>query len=1578
MKGLHWLLAIVFVLFVAGFAFVAKASPTAAPVSNGGTGTSTLPGYGQVLIGGKSGEYEYVATSTFGSSGGGTGFATTSADYWLTTKSTTNLAEGSNLYWTQTRFDNALTATTSLPKITTLAGLLLPYSQITGTPDLTAYLTLAAWYATTTNQLREGSNNLYFTNARARSAISLTTTGSSGAATYNSSTGVLNVPQYSGTTYTGTFPINVSGSAISFGGIGTSSAPAIGNLAYWTGANSLGTVATSTLTPSSPLTGSFVQIGSSGSLGIQAASGSQNGYLSSTDYSLLHTATTTFSAPLVYTGSTNAVTCPTCITAAAPWPWTIATNYGTTTNATTTPTWYKQGAFASSTSATPGLAVSSDSSGRALEIVSNSTGPTLWMQQNGTNAFLITAIAKTENANAIDIAHNPANATLATTKTFSLANNTNARGILAYFANNGTNKAFQVDNWDTTDYAARIASQGYGLYVSANGAGGSNTPFKVASGTATSTILELNSSGQLAIGGTQVIGHTLEVGATSTQNTARINGISTANNTPCLSLFRSGTVEWSACAGGTAASDFNLSANPNSTYTDASIAATAKLTVKSSSNGNVGISSSTPWAKLSLNLNGSDTNQFAFLIASTTSGTGTTTLFAVSNTGSTTISSLLNVPNASTTVVSAATLCLTGDSCRTTWPASTGSGLGTTSPISAGNLLEYSSVGAGSAFGIATSSLAFSGPFSGAASLGALVGGSNSTVTWTGLSTSSQPSSSNLLVSNGGSGVFGVATTSGTCGSGVSCTAVPYIGSTNPSFSLDQSFGAVWTAASTTYTQHLSLNTASTTQLTAPTLWTGLTAYNVLTTDANGKMVASSSIGNSLLPNSGALTINTSAPLGGGGSVALGGTLTLTCATCGGGGSGNVATSTGETAGQLPYWTTTNGTPAKLGSVATSTISFSGPFSGFSSLGTLVGGSNSTVTWTGLSTTSQPSSSNVLVSNGAAGVYGAATSSETCSAPLSCGAHVVLAGGGAISWTGLSTTSQPSSSNLLVSNGSNGVYGVATSTLSASSPLTGSFTQVGSGGSLGIQAATAGQNGYLSSTDYSLLHTGTTTFSSPLVYTGSTNAVTCPTCITAVASDPFTHPATTQSATTSTMLFFGSASTSKFTATSSVWLTGVTASRPLYVDSNGLVGSAGSGVSGNCVQWAANNTLGDAGSACGTGGGTDIFSHPTATQSATTSTILFYGNASTTKFTATSSVWFTGTTNAVLSTDQNGLVGATTSIGVNYLTGILPVAKGGTNASSIGSHLLVAFDGTSYVSTSTPTAAAYLATSTTATSTFAGAEIFNVPADGRPIYIGTSTTGVPIYGIVPGGIDFEYNFNGTTAFNAVNDNTGSCASSGFFGDGNIAALNSDFTGVFFTNAGWTGVGCAFGNGKERPESTVIPQPTGDEDFELASSSPVAFNWYIASTTNIMKLTSPQGQLMLGTTTPAWGLLTLGTSTKPQITLSDNNGADNNWFMRWINNTFYMGTSSPTATSTPAALTFDASQTGGSLSVGSSSPTFPAKNGLVTIGNNGGGATGSTTISTGNIQIDGYNTAGSRVCVFVVGTTLTVGSGACTQ
>jgi len=105
--------------------------------------------------------------------GGGTssGYSTTSADYWLTTKSTTDLLEGSNLYWTPERFDVRLAATTSLPNITTLAGLSLPATQLTGfgVPFYDFFS------ATTTDALTEGSTNKYWSNTLFDARLAATT-----------------------------------------------------------------------------------------------------------------------------------------------------------------------------------------------------------------------------------------------------------------------------------------------------------------------------------------------------------------------------------------------------------------------------------------------------------------------------------------------------------------------------------------------------------------------------------------------------------------------------------------------------------------------------------------------------------------------------------------------------------------------------------------------------------------------------------------------------------------------------------------------------------------------------------------------------------------------------------------------------------------------------------------------------------------------------------------------------------------------------------------------------------------------------------------------------------------------------------------------------------------------------------------------------------------------------------------------------------------------------------------------------------------------------------------------------------
>lgn len=314
--------------------------------ARGGTGTSTVPTYGQVLVGNSAGTYTPTATTSLGitadvavsyplqTSGGVVSllFGTTTANSWslqntfaslfatnasstsatstnlavtgafnflgtvitnvstwfnglfdsrLATKTTTDLteganlyftndrvasviagttttalAEGSNLYFTNARADARINATTTLgtllaaPNLATVGTITTGVWQGTAIGD--AYLTKSGdWTGTfdgqegtyylsranhsgsqlastisdftqtvagiiagtTTDAVDEGSSNLYFTNARARSAISLTTTGTTGAATYDSGTGVLNVPQYAGTTYTATYPVTLSGSA---------------------------------------------------------------------------------------------------------------------------------------------------------------------------------------------------------------------------------------------------------------------------------------------------------------------------------------------------------------------------------------------------------------------------------------------------------------------------------------------------------------------------------------------------------------------------------------------------------------------------------------------------------------------------------------------------------------------------------------------------------------------------------------------------------------------------------------------------------------------------------------------------------------------------------------------------------------------------------------------------------------------------------------------------------------------------------------------------------------------------------------------------------------------------------------------------------------------------------------------------------------------------------------------------------------------------------------------------------------------------------------------------------------------
>lgn len=218
-------------------------------------------------------------------------------------------------------------------------------------------------------------------------------------------------------------------------------------------------------------------------------------------------------------------------------------------------------------------------------------------------------------------------------------------------------------------------------------------------------------------------------------------------------------------------------------------------------------------------------------------------------------------------------------------------------------------------------------------------------------------------------------------------------------------------------------------------------------------------------------------------------------------GGGGGSTSPGGSNGELQY----NASGA-FGGVATSTLTPSWPLSG----SFVQVGSGGSLSWSGLSTTTSWTTNDLVqvASNGT--IKSIATSSLNLTTSSFASANISQwtnnsnfitlsslsasspltynSGTGAFSWYGLATTSQPTSSNLLVSNGTNGVYGVATSTLSATSPLTGSFVQVGSGGSLGCQTASGSQAGCLASADWTTFNNKQTaiTTSFPLSLSGGT------------------------------------------------------------------------------------------------------------------------------------------------------------------------------------------------------------------------------------------------------------------------------------------------------------------------------------------------------------------------------------------------------------------------------------------------------------------------------------------------------------
>jgi hypothetical protein len=151
------------------------------------------------------------------------------ADCFLRLNATSILPDCVQFSWIST-FDGTYGSLTGVPSTFAPSAHNQAFSTITSTP------TTLSGYGITDAYPLSGNPSGFVNQAGARGAISLTTTGTSGAATYNSGTGVLNVPNYE--PGTGTVTSITAGTGLSGGVIttsGTISMPSIGTPGTYSG-----------------------------------------------------------------------------------------------------------------------------------------------------------------------------------------------------------------------------------------------------------------------------------------------------------------------------------------------------------------------------------------------------------------------------------------------------------------------------------------------------------------------------------------------------------------------------------------------------------------------------------------------------------------------------------------------------------------------------------------------------------------------------------------------------------------------------------------------------------------------------------------------------------------------------------------------------------------------------------------------------------------------------------------------------------------------------------------------------------------------------------------------------------------------------------------------------------------------------------------------------------------------------------------------------------------------------------------------------------------------------------------------
>lgn len=532
------------------------------------------------------------------------------------------------------------------------------------------------------------------------------------------------------------------------------------------------------------------------------------------------------------------------------------------------------------------------------------------------------------------------------------------------------------------------------------------------------------------------------------------------------------------------------------------------------------------------------------------------------------------------------------------------------------------------------------------------------------------------------------------------------------------------------------------------------------------------------------------------------------------------------------------------------------------------------------------------------GLYSVATSSWSVTGPFNMGSVGALVGGsGNITYWGLATTSQPASSNLLVSNGAAGVFGVATGTVSAgSSAITVTAGRSVIGGALSIDCATASgsQAGCLSTTDWTTFNNkiswGAATSTSPnqFVYTdpfGKLISVASSSIKLSgfnndagfIAWGAATSTSANQNVYTNAFGKFVSAATSTETCTSPLSCTSFD-----VLKNGGAISLNTNGITYSLIQQvSANRLLGNS-----TGAAANVAEIATSTLFGATTpgyVLSYQGGANT---------WVATTTfNSPLSYTQGAVSLGTVTVGFGG-TGLTSIADGNLlyGGAGGGTANLVAL----------------------ATTSGAGRVLSLDYTTGRPSWVATSTLGVASAGLSVTTETPSGTINGTNAAFTVNNNpawvvlNGATQSAG--GNDYTLTGSGPYT-ITFVNAPTTGSNLT---------SYYTTTSVGNIGAGIAGQFP-----YYAAAGSTLTATSALflsgTNLGIGTTTPNWALNVAGT--RPSLALTDTNGTFNNrtWLFSSQNGNLYIGTTTDAgsySTSTPPALAFDNS---GDLGLSTSTP-----------------------------------------------------------